>query len=197
MLRDAVYLAAKVSPKHFTNTVDFFLEADECVQPLPDGCQELRQIICIVDTKTGDDVSVSEGNEETLRRKLKYPSPCNDTACDDTALSSISYAAKTVSSSSFVVSPVPTEANRYKATAQCVSVDDWVGAGGTCEEIPESVRYMIPAVVQLTVGMALMTNRDHPNIVAQAQAHFAQFSNLLTLSRSQGQQLAQLAGAVA
>jgi hypothetical protein len=183
-------MMAKVAPRHFTKEVNFYLQADKCLQPLPDGCEELRQIVCIVDTRTGEDVTVAEVDEGTSTRNAKYPSTCSQ-GCDS-SLSTLSYTSRIRAAGFFQVTPIPEDDDRYLATALCLDTSDFMKAGGVCTELPDTVCYLITPLVQLMAGLALMNNRDSPNLVAQAQAHFSQFADLLQLSRLQRAEIAAL-----
>lgn len=180
-IQDALYMAARLAPEHFTNTEKWKMEAGLCAQDVPPECGKLIEVLCITDCETGEEVTQSEVNADEIKRMTLYPSRCGGKCAG--AVGQFSLNLTGTSETGFTVYPAPPESDRYEVSARCVNITAWMNdEGALCEEIPVSLRHLVPAFVQLITGMVLMMSRDDATLIAQAQLHMSSFNTLLGLT---------------
>lgn len=178
---DALYLAARLAPEHFTSEETWTLETGKCFQSVPEHCGRLIEVLCITDLETGEVVDSVEVDTEMIKRMQLYPTRCSSSCkSGSSGVQQFSLDVTGTSETGFTVFPAPDVSGRYEVTARCVNINEWTdGEAGLCEEIPASLRHLVGGMVHLVTSQVLLMNRDDPTIAALANQHLAQFSTLL------------------
>lgn len=184
-IQDALHMAARLAPEHFTNTETWKMEGGLCAQEVPERCGRLIEVLCIIDCETGEEVTQSEVDADQIKRMTLYPARCGGKCSEGVGQFALNLTG--TSETGFTVYPSPPESDRYEVSARCVNLSAWMNTEGVlCEEIPVSLRHLVPAFVQLITGMMLMMNRDDATLVAQAQLHLSSFQQLLGITTTLG-----------
>ena len=179
LICDAFIMLSRVETDLFpVEEVEFTPTSGQCIQRLPDECEEFLEWFRVVDGN-GRKVPVMEGDYDTIKNTQFFPQPCY--SCKGDVMSTVATYQAGFSPNSdrvYAMNPMVPEGTEISVIVLCRNINRAVGDGD--QELPQKIRSH--AMMLQFLVLTLITSKDDP---VASQAHFQSFLGLANLSLQQ------------
>lgn len=181
---DALFMLASVKPDLFKAdrvrvplTPETWKQSVDC-----DVCELMLSIVCF-ETESGSTIPAIEQDYKTVQRAALLPAPCR--GCSGGVMNmvpSIQVGMDNKSLGDFGITPMFPADEKLYAIVRCRNLRQYYD--GT-SELPEGLRGMFPAIIQLVLHLALAGDRAEGGLAALSNQHFTNFTQLAALTMQQ------------
>lgn len=181
LIGDALWMISVFKPDLFTEEVEIELQPGECLQTLPEDCEDIVEFVCV---KDADDMLIPvnmTANYALVKRTRAYPPlRCRKRGSQLQGITQFQVSVSPFSTRSFVVSPLVPEGETYAITALCTNLSSLLD--GETDDLPTEFRPWILPIMELVMYLLTSMDRDNPDILALSQLHLGAFQNLTQIS---------------
>ena len=183
---DALYMLATVKPNLFkADTVKIELQSETSKQVVDcDACELLLSFVCF-ENEGGHTIPAVDSTYKLIQRSAILPAPC--TNCRGGAMDrvpSIQVAMSPDSVDMFAISPMFPAEEKLFAVVRCRNLKKYYD--GTTN-LPDGLRGHFPALIQMTLYLALSGDRAEGGLAELANQHFQNFVSLVGLTMQQAE----------
>ena len=183
---DSLFMLAHVKPNVFkADTVRVQLKPETSKQTVDcDECELLLEFVCI-ELEDGTVIPTVESDYKKVERASLLPAFCYN--CRGGVMSRVASAQVALSKKSldtFVINPMFPAGEEVFAVVRCRNLKKYYSGE---EELPQGVRGHFPAIIQMTLYLALAGDRVAGGHAELANQHFSNFTQLMGLTMQQAE----------